>query len=620
MAATAPLLHSSEDLEALRARLRASRTGQTRQIAVCAGTGCRATGAEAVVAAFRAAVEAAGLSEKVAVTQTGCHGFCERGPLVVIRPDEIFYNHVTPEDAPRVVQALADGGGVLPDLLYTHSRTGERYEREGAVPFYARQKRIVFRHNGLIDPESIDDYIAAGGYRAAVRALFEMTPEAVIDEIDRSGLRGRGGGGFPTGRKWRLCREAGGDKKYVICNGDEGDPGAFMDRSIMEGDPHAVLEGMLIGAYAIGAREAVIYVRSEYPLALVHLHKAIERAVEYGLLGRDILGSGTDLSIRIFRGAGAFVCGEETALLASIEGRRGMPRLRPPFPAESGLWGAPTNINNVETWANVPVILERGAEWFAAIGTPGSKGTKVFSLVGKVENTGLVEVPMGITLREIVEDIGGGVRRGALKAVQLGGPSGGCIPASLLDTPVDYEAVNATGAIMGSGGLVVMDDETCMVDIARFFLDFTQKESCGECTFCRIGTKRMLEILTRITEGEGRPEDLPALEELSRTIKKASLCGLGQTAPNPVLTTLRYFRDEYEAHIREKRCPARQCRRLLSYAILAGRCVGCAACAKVCPAGAISGRPKELHAVDPATCIRCGLCVETCRYDAIEAK
>ncbi len=488
------------------------------------------------------------------------------------------------------------------------------------LDFYKKQKRVVLSKCGSMDPENIEEYIALGGYQALGKALTQMTPEQVIEEVKKSGLRGRGGAGFPTGMKWQFAHGAKGTKKYIICNADEGDPGAFMDRSVLEGDPHAVLEGMAIGAYAIGADEGYMYVRAEYPLAIKRLEIAIRQAEERGLLGKNILGSGVDFVLHIKKGAGAFVCGEETALMASIEGRRGMPRPRPPFPANSGLWGKPTNINNVETWANVPQIIDKGADWFRSMGTEKSTGTKVFALTGKINHTGLAEVPMGITMREIIFDIGGGIPNGKkFKAVQIGGPSGGCLPESMLDTPVDYDSLTSVGAMMGSGGLVVMDETTCMVDVAKFFLNFTQSESCGKCTPCREGTKRMLEILTRITEGQGTETDLDVLEDLAKNIKQAALCGLGQTAPNPVLSTLKYFRSEYEAHIKEKRCPAGACEKLSRY-FITDKCRGCGICSRNCPAHAITGEPKQRHVIDQTMCIKCGTCMKNCPFKAIEKK
>lgn len=555
----------------------------------------------------------------VELTETGCVGMCYREPLVdVIDPQgSLFtYGNVTPERVARIVEEHFLGQTPVVEWLVRAQTM--------ALPddsFFAKQKRIVLRNCGLMNPESIAEYLARDGYQALAKAIQTMTAEEVIKTIIDSGLRGRGGAGFPTGMKWQFAHSARGEKKYVICNGDEGDPGAFMDRSVLEGDPHSVLEGMLICGYAIGADEGYFYVRAEYPLAVARLKKAIVDATALGYLGKNILGTDFSFQLHVKEGAGAFVCGEETALMASIEGKRGMPRLRPPFPATSGLWGKPTNINNVESYANVPWILLNGGAAFAAMGTEKSKGTKVFALAGKITRGGLVEVPMGITIREVIFEVGGGIKEGReFKAVQMGGPSGGCIPAALGDTVIDYESVTQTGAIMGSGGMVVLDDTACMVDVARFFLDFTQKESCGKCTFCRVGTKRMLEVLTRITQGEGKEGDIELLGELCEKIKVASLCGLGQTAPNPVLTTLRYFRDEYEAHIREKRCPAHYCKKLLTYEIDPLRCTGCTICARVCPTQAISGVVKQVHTVDQSLCIHCGSCVTKCRFDAVKAR
>jgi len=586
---------------------------------VCTGTGCVSNGAFEIQEALEYELKRFGLEQEIQIVTTGCNGFCANGPIVVVQPEGIFYQKLTVDVIPHLVEEHFLKGRPVPALMYTPPREKSPVPHMREIGFFSKQRLIALANRGIIDPEVIDEYIARGGYKALAKALTAMDPHGIIDEIKKSGLRGRGGAGFPTGVKWEICMAQPGKEKYIICNADEGDPGAFMDRSIVESDPHAVLEGMLIGARAIGARQGFIYLRNEYPLALKRMLQAIEQAREYGLLGDDILGTGFSFDVSIHRGAGAFVCGEETSLIHSLEGRIPHPRVRPPFPAQSGYHGKPTNINNVETWANVPHIIRHGAHWFAGIGTERSKGTKVFSLVGRVNNTGLVEVPMGITLREIIYDIGGGIKSGKkFKAVQMGGPSGGCIPAEKLDTIIDYDSVVQTGAIMGSGGMVVMDEDTCMVEVARYFLAFTQDESCGKCTFCRIGTKRMLEILERITRGEGREEDLETLETLAVNIKKGSLCGLGQTAPNPVLTTLRYFRHEYEVHIRERTCPAKQCRGLITYRIVADRCVGCGACAKKCPVRAIAGERKSVHVIDQETCITCGICYDVCRFDAVE--
>ncbi len=583
-----------------------------RKVIVGLGSCGIAAGARDAYSVFEESLKAkAGVSPGFLLEPTGCIGACHREPLVEVREDDgttYLYSEVDKKRAKEILEKHVLGGEVIEDWLLPDD-----------YPYFSKQKKIVLAHSGLIDPESIDDYIEIGGYEALKHVLFEMEPEAVIEEIRISGLRGRGGAGFPTGLKWGFARKSEGDKKYIVCNADEGDPGAFMDRSVLEGDPHAVIEGMLIAAYAIGSDEGYIYVRAEYPLAIKRLEIAIDQAHRHNLLGSDIMGSGFSFDIHIKEGAGAFVCGEETALMASIEGKRGMPRLRPPFPAESGLWGKPTNINNVETLANVPAIIRMGGSKYARIGTEKSKGTKVFALAGKIKRGGMVEVPMGMTLREVIFDIGGGIKEDKkFKAVQLGGPSGGCLPESLLDTPVDYDSLVATGAIMGSGGMVVMDETTCMVDVAKFFLSFTQSESCGKCTFCRIGTKRMLEILERITEGRGRMEDIDELEELAAKIKVTSLCGLGQTAPNPVLTTLKYFREEYIEHIVNKRCPAKKCKALIRYRVIADACTGCTLCAKACPTGAVTGKRKEPHFINQDACIKCGLCFEACRFDAIE--
>ncbi|MDP7636201.1 MAG: NADH-quinone oxidoreductase subunit NuoF [Phycisphaerae bacterium] len=587
-------------------------------ITICGGTGCAAFGAPGVEQTFRDEVDRRSLSESVSVKRTGCHGFCEKGPVVVILPQGIFYPNVQIEDIGEIIDETVIGNKTIERLLYVDPATGKRIAKDHEVPFYARQQRAVFRLNSILDPTDLGDYIARDGYVAAAKAMGGMTPEDVIDEVIQAGLRGRGGAGFPTGRKWQFTRAAKAEPKYIICNADEGDPGAFMDRSLLEGNPHLVIEGMIIGAYAIGAAKGIIYVRSEYPLAVENTIIALADAREAGLLGEDILGTEFGFDITIHKGAGAFVCGEETALIASLEDSRGMPRPRPPFPAVSGLFQKPTNINNVETWANIPRIIEMGAAAYAKIGTEGSKGTKIFALAGKVNNTGLVEVPMGATLRQIVFDIGGGIPRGReFKAAQMGGPSGGCVPAEYLDLPLDYDSVQRIGAIMGSGGLIVMDQATCMVDIARFFTEFVQKESCGKCVPCRVGTRRMLEILTCITSGQGELEDIDRLMRLGEMIQKTSLCGLGQTAPNPVLSTIRYFRDEYEAHIVEKRCPAKQCRGLFRYQIDLEACKGCGLCLKNCPVGAITGEKKAAHVIDQEKCTQCGICLDKCPFAAV---
>jgi len=567
-------------------------------------------------------LERRGLDKEVMLVETGCHGMCEMGPIVVVYPEGSFYCRVTPEDVPEIVEEHLYKGRVVQRLLY--ALPGEesiKVPHYKDIPFYGKQLRIALKNCGYINPDNIEEYIARDGYQALAKALLEMTPEETLEEVKKSGLRGRGGAGFPTGRKWEFAKMAPGDKKYIICNADEGDPGAFMDRSVLEGDPHAIVEGMLIGAYVIGADEGYIYCRAEYPLAIKRLINAIKQAEEMGLLGDNIMGTDFCFHLHIKEGAGAFVCGEETALMASIEGKRGMPTPRPPFPANCGLWGKPTNINNVETWANVAQIVLNGGEWYSSIGTETSKGTKIFAVTGKVNNTGLVEAPMGMPLRDIIFDIGGGIPNGKkFKAVQLGGPSGGCLPESMLDTPVDYESINATGAIMGSGGMVVMDEDTCIVDVAKFFLTFTQNESCGKCPFCRIGTKRMLEILERISEGRGKLEDLDLLEDMAHKVKDGSLCGLGQTAPNPILTTLKYFRDEYIAHIVDKKCPAKVCTALIQYTIDPAKCIGCTKCARQCPVNAISGELKKPHVIDQDTCIRCGQCMAVCPVKAISVE
>lgn len=585
-------------------------------VLICGGTGCQASESASFNQEIAAELEKFELNDKVKIVTTGCFGFCEQGPIVKIYPDNVMYVQVTKEDIPEIVAEHLVKGTVVERLLYVDPVRQERLKTD--LPFYNRQQRIALRNCGLIAPEDIHEYLAVNGYQALGKVLTGYTPEQVINELKKSGLRGRGGGGFPTGIKWELTRRSVAEQKYIICNADEGDPGAFMDRSILEGDPHSVLEAMAIAGYAIGASQGFIYIRAEYPLAIHRLQAAITQAREYGLLGENILGCGFSFNVELRYGAGAFVCGEETALIHSIEGQRGEPTVKPPFPAESGLWGKPTSVNNVETLANIPPIILNGAEWFSAIGTEKSKGTKVFALAGKVNNTGLVEVPMGTTLREIIFDIGGGTKGNRLfKSAQTGGPSGGCIPAEYLDTPIDYESLASIGSMMGSGGLIVMDEDDCMVNVAKFYLEFTVDESCGRCTACRVGTKRLHEILTRITEGEGKLDDLDQLEHLARIIKDTALCGLGQSAPNPVLSTLQYFRDEYLAHIVDKSCPAKVCTNLLKYKIT-DRCCGCTLCARNCPMNCISGSPKNRHEIDSNRCIKCGVCMEKCRFDAIE--
>jgi len=589
------------------------------EILLCTGTGCKMTGADEVKAVLESEIKRHGLEREIRIVETGCNGFCAQGPLAVVQPEGIFYQKLRPEDIPFLVEEHFLKGRPVEKFFYKEQADAETIPVMSDIPFYSRQKLIVLKNRGVIDPERIDEYIARDGYEGAGKALLEMTPEEIVGEIKKSGLRGRGGGGFPTGLKWEFARKSEGEIKYVLCNADEGDPGAFMDRSVLEADPHAVLEGMIIAAKAVGAHQGYIYCRAEYPLALKRLDIAIRQARGYGLLGENILGSGFDFDLDVYRGAGAFVCGEETALMHSIEGKRGMPRPRPPFPAHQGLWKKPTVLNNVETYANVPQIIIKGGDWYAGIGTETSKGTKVFALTGDVYNIGLVEVPMGTTLREIIYDIGGGIPgKRKFKAVQLGGPSGGCVPESRLDTPVDYESIAKVGAIMGSGGMIVMNERTCMVDMARFFMDFIQDESCGKCTPCREGTKRMLEILEKITRGKGEPGDIEALEKLCAFVSDAALCGLGKTGPNPVLSTLRYFRDEYNAHIHEKRCPAKRCPELLKFEVNTELCRKCGICFKNCPMGAIRWQKKQPAYIDKSICIKCMSCIMSCPFDAID--
>jgi NADH-quinone oxidoreductase subunit F len=614
-------LGSPQELEKLRESIIKSRDPNQKCLVVCGGTGCLALKAEDAIAGFRRELKEHRLGSKVSLRVTGCPGFCERGPLVVVEPGNILYQQVRGEDVAEIVAATVKGS-IVDRLLYTDPGTGKKITHESEVPFYKKQKRLLLGNNSNIDPTMIEDYLALGGYGALSKALFKMSPEGIVEEVKKAGLRGRGGGGFPTGAKWETCRRAHGDTKYIICNCDEGDPGAFMDRSLMEGNPHSVLEGMIIGAYAIGSHEGYIYVRNEYPLAVRNAEIAIKQAEELGLLGKDILGSGFGFNVKISRGGGAFVCGESTALMASLEGKVGEPRAKYVHTSEKGLYEQPTNLNNVETWANVPLIINNGADWYAKIGTAGSKGTKIFSLVGKINNTGLVEVPMGITLREIIYDIGGGIPGGKkFKAVQTGGPSGGCIPESMLNLPVDFDELNKVGSMMGSGGMIVMDENTCMVDIAKYFVNFLEGESCGKCLPCREGLKRMSQILADITQGKGKDGDIGLLERLSATLIDTSLCALGSTAPNPVLTTLRYFRDEYEAHIRDKRCPAGVCKDLVTYLIDKKKCPGCGQCVKACPVEAITFMGKKKPVVlDQKKCIKCGACYDVCKLDAVIRK
>lgn len=614
-------LNSPEELEKFRQEILSKRDPNTPGISVCVGTGCLASGASEVLAAFKTEIKKQGLTADVDTRGTGCPGFCERGPVVVIYPEETCYLRVTPEDVPEIISQTIKEKKVIDRLLYADPSTGEKAALESDIPFYKFQKRNIICNNIKIDSRSIDDYLAIGGYSALAKALSQMTGEDVISEVKKSGLRGRGGGGFPTGEKWEGSRDAPGTAKYVIVNADEGDPGAFMDRALLEGNPHSVLEGLIIGAYAVGAHQGYIYVRQEYPLAVENIVLAIKQAGEYGFLGENILGSGFDFDVIVHQGAGAFVCGESTALMTALEGRAGEPRPKYIRSNVRGLWNSPTVLNNVETWANVPLIIDKGADWFTQFGTEGSKGTKIFSLVGKITNTGLVEVPMGITLNDIIYNIGGGIPGGKkFKAVQTGGPSGGCIPGELLDLQVDFDALTGAGSMMGSGGMIVMDEDTCMVDVARYFIHFLTDESCGKCLPCREGLRQMDGILTNIAEGKGKEGDLELLEELSETVMEASLCALGKSAPSPFLSTLRYFREEYEAHIREKKCPALSCKALIAYYIDPARCAACMICLRKCPVDAIDGGKKKIHIIDGEKCTNCGTCFEVCpsRFSAVK--
>jgi NADH-quinone oxidoreductase subunit F/NAD(P)H dehydrogenase (quinone)/NADP-reducing hydrogenase subunit HndC len=609
-----------EDLKQIKEKTsqKMSSDEQNMHIMLCGGTGCHATGSIEVKEALEAEIEKQGLKEKVTVVETGCNGFCALGPLMVVQPGNIFYQKLSVDDMPVFVEQQLINKEPVDKLLYKDPVSKKHIPSQDEIPFFSNQMSRALRNKGIVDPESIDQYIARNGYFGLNKALFEMDSQQIIDEMLTSGLRGRGGAGFPTGKKWQFAKNNESDTKFVLCNADEGDPGAFMDRSILEADPHSVIEGMVIAAKAINASYGYVYCRTEYPLAIKRLGLALEHAREYGLLGKNILGSGFDFDMEIYQGAGAFVCGEETALMRSIEGKRGMPRPRPPFPAAKGLWDKPTILNNVETFSNVGQIIRKGGEWYASVGTETSKGTKVFALSGDVNNIGLVEVPMGTPLRKIIYDIGGGIpKKKKFKAVQLGGPSGGCVPEQYIDTPVDFEEIAKVGAIMGSGGMIVMDENTCMVDMARFFMEFIQEESCGKCTPCREGTLRLLQILEKICNGEGQEGDIEKLEELSAVINESALCGLGQTGPNPVLSTLRYFRDEYEAHIYEKRCPAKRCAELLEFKVDPEKCTSCGLCFKACPAGAITWKKKEPAQIDRDKCIKCMTCIEKCRFDAI---
>jgi NADP-reducing hydrogenase subunit HndC len=615
-----PRINSPAELEELRKGILSNRDPNRPCITLCSGTACHASGSEEVAASIEEEIKKQKLSAKVDFRQTGCHGFCERGPIVVIHPEGICYLQIEPKDVPEIISQTVKEKKVVERLLYTDPTTNKKIIHESEIPFYKNQERLVFGSNGKIDPKSIDDYLALGGYSALAKVLSQMTPEQVLEEVKKSNLRGRGGGGFPAGRKWEECRNAPGEIRYVIVNADEGDPGAYMDRSLLEGNPHSVLEGLIIGAYAIGSHEGYIYVRQEYPLAVENVYIAIQQAEEYGFLGKNILGSGFDFTVKVHRGAGAFVSGESSALMTALEGKVGEPRPKYIHTAIKGVWDRPSNLNNVETWATVPLIINKGADWFRSIGTEGSKGTKIFSLVGKVNNTGLVEVPMGMTLREIIFNIGGGIRDGKkFKAVQTGGPSGGVIPEKYIDLPIDFDELSKVGSMMGSGGMIVMDEDTCMVDTARYFLNFLADESCGKCVPCREGIKQMLDILTDITEGRGKKGDIELLEDIAAMVKDFSLCALGTSAPNPVLSTLKYFRDEYVAHIEQKRCPAHVCKALVSYYIDPEKCQACMICLRQCPVGAISGGKNQIHVIDQTKCTKCNTCFEVCppRFSAV---
>jgi len=610
-----------KELEKLRESIKKMRDTNKPVITICGGTGCQASGSEDIIKFFKNEIKKQKLQEKVDIRCTGCHGFCEKGPIAVIYPSKIFYPSVKSKDVSRIITETVLQNKIIEELLYVDPQSGKKITYEDDIPFYKKQSRIIFGSNGRIDPTSIDDYLAIDGYSALIKAITNMKPQDIINEVKTSGLRGRGGGGFPTGRKWESSRNAKEKRKYIICNGDEGDPGAYMDRSILEGNPHSVIEGMLIGAFAVGSNTGYIYVRAEYPLAIKHFTIALDQARKLGLLGKNILNSGFDFDIKVYQGGGAFVCGESSALIQSIEGKVGEPRAKHIHATDQGLWGYPTVINNVETWANIPMIINKGAKWYSSIGTEKSKGTKIFSLVGKINNTGLVEVPMGMTIKEIVFDIGGGIpNEKAFKAIQTGGPSGGCIPESLSNMPIDFDELKKIGSMMGSGGMIVMDEDTCMVDVARYFIEFNLNESCGKCSSCREGNSRMLEILEDICSGKGDKDSIPLLLELSDYIMETSLCGLGKTAPNPVLTTLKYFENEYISHIKNKECPAKVCKALISYEINSDECTGCGLCSKKCPVNAISGEKKKPHILDKDVCTKCGTCFQVCRFNAVQVK